>query len=164
MRLLPSRRHRTVTPAAGAALLALAGCMTPPPEPPAPREPAEVAAPAARTWDAVVDVLAERSLAVASMDRAGGFVRTEPVAVAMVRRGGPEWARCSTAFGVPLGPDKAVYSVTVRGDSARSTVRASVRWTRRSGDPADPEEVCTTANRWESAFEAAVKARAERAP
>jgi hypothetical protein len=82
----------------------------------------------------------------------------------VVKRGEPEWAVCSGMFGVALGPDRAVYNVLVRGDSARSTVKVTAQWTRRSADTPGGAEVCATTYRWESAFEADVKARAERVP
>ena len=110
-------------------LFVLTACVTTqaPAATPVPLVATEVAAPAARTWDAVIDVFAERNIPILSMDRSSGFVATDALVVR--KYSGGRLAQCGTVLGVPIAPSRATYSIVVRGDSARSTVKATVRWT-----------------------------------
>ena len=129
------------------------------PQPPTPAPATEIAASQARTWDAVVDLFAERNLPIRTMERASGFISTDRMVVNTDKA--TSWADCGKAFGGALRPDRATYSVLVRGDSTRSTARVSVRWTQ-GGHPDDPQMIeCTTRGSWEAELQAAIKARAE---
>ncbi|HET8624373.1 MAG TPA: hypothetical protein VFM14_12490, partial [Gemmatimonadales bacterium] len=70
-----------------------------------------------------------------------------------------EEADCGRFNGRRLLPTHAIYNVLVRGDSERSTVKATLRWTRITNDGT---ETCATLHRWEAALEERVKQRAER--
>jgi hypothetical protein len=126
------------------------------PLPPAPRDATHVSASAWQTWDAVVDLFAARSIPIRTIERASGFVATDELSV------GPEgrkWADCGKLNSVRLGPERAIYNVLVRGDSASSSVKATVRWTYSATKLGTIE--CSTSHAWEEGFEAEVKADAE---
>lgn len=139
--------------------LALIGCQTVPPPPPAPRTGTAVTAGTHRTWDAVIEVFAERNIPISNMERASGFISTDQLAVDP--QSGKAYADCGLIMGMPIPADRATYNVLVRGDSARSTVKVTVRFTQggRSNDPQLIE--CSTRGTWETEFEADVKRRAE---
>src|SRR5690242_4566928 len=111
-----SRMRRSVV-----ALVLLAACQMTPPAPPAPRSGMEVSASFGKTWSAVIDVFAERNIPIKTIDRASGLVVAEPQGVPTRTDG---LADCGTIIGRPIYPDHATWNVLVRGDSARSTVKA----------------------------------------
>lgn len=128
-----------------------------PPGPPIVRTATEVAAPVDRTWEAAVEVFANENIPIKTLDRSSGLIvaETQPVA----RQDG--LADCGTAFGTPLSPDAATWNLLVRGDSLRSTVKATVRFTHRLGAA---DEECGTRGVWETALERKLKAAAEAKP
>ena len=128
------------------------------PPPPAPRDATRVSASAGQTWDAVVDLFAVRNIPIRTIDRATGLVATDELSVGTEGR---QWADCGKLNSVLLGPDRATYSVLVRGDSATSSVKATVRWADSAAKPGVVR--CSTSHAWEEGFEAAVKTQAERA-
>jgi hypothetical protein len=72
-------------------------------------------------------------------------------------------------MGEPVTPTAAWWSASVRGDSTRSIVRATVKFTRTgmSRDPLDKNtvtETCSSYGTWEVNLEQAVAARAEGKP
>lgn len=144
-----------------ASLALLCGCMSAPPAPPAPRVATQVRAPFAKTWNAVIDVFAERNIPIKNMERASGFISTDELAVPVIQGHADSLADCGRVIGMPLPPDRATYNVLVRGDSTSSTAKVTVRWTQ-GGTPSDPKLIeCTTRGVWEAAFESDVKTRAE---
>jgi hypothetical protein len=126
------------------------------PLPPAPRDATHVHASAEQTWDAVVDLFAARDIPIRTSEHAFGFVATEDLPVGAEGR---TWADCGTLNSVHVGPEHAIYNVLVRGDSASSSVKATVRWTSMAAKSGMIE--CSTSHAWEEAFEAEVKAHAE---
>ena len=103
-------------------------CVPIPPEPPAPRTAMDVNASFAKTWEAAIDVFAERNISIKTLDRASGLIVAEPVKVGA---GGNEFADCGTdAMQVRQYPTDATWNLVVRGDSIKSTVRANVRFIR----------------------------------
>jgi hypothetical protein len=129
-----------------------------PPAPPSPRIATEVAASFGKTWDAVIDVFAEQNIAIRTMERASGFIAAEVSMVAgdsVAKENGHPYADCGKRGADLLMPTAAAYNVVVRGDSAKSTVRATVRFTNVSSTAE-----CSTRGVWETAFEAGVRARA----
>lgn len=137
--------------------LAAAACAgyQPPPSP-TPRDGTDISAPFGRTWDSVIDEFADRNIPIATIERASGLVATEQLTVGHEAR---EEADCGQLNGRRLFPTHAIYNVLVRGDSARSSVKATMRWARVTNDGS---ETCTTLHRWEAALEDRVKQRAER--
>lgn len=133
-------------------LVSLAACVTAPATAPE-RAATPVNASTGKTWDAVIDVFAERNIPIRNMERASGFIAAEPELVS--QKDGQAWADCGGALGVRLGAQRATYNVLVRGDSSHATVRATVLW-ERTGN-----QGCTTRGVWERDFESLVKARAE---
>ena len=143
-----------------AALFIVAGCMTPPAAPPPPRPAADIAAPVGKTWDAVIDEFAAQNIPIRTMERASGFIAADQLTVP--RQSQEKHADCGTDIGVALWPDRATYNVLVRGDSARSTVKVTVRWTTFGlvANNTTPIE-CSTTGLWEARAEGAIRDRAE---
>ena len=124
-----------------------------------PYEATAVSASAGRTWDAVVDMFASRGIPILAMDSDKGFIATDQVEVNVDRA--RKWAECGRRYFGSFGyyADRAIYNVFVRGDSAASTVKVTVRWTKDG--VADQTMKCRTTNVWESELEAAIKLGAE---
>jgi hypothetical protein len=143
-----------------------------PPAPAATRTAAVVAAPSSSTWEAVIDVFAERNIPIRTMERASGFIATEQLGVD--ERESLQWADCGRSI-TPLKwrrdkdgkkvevkefpPNRAIYNVLVRGDNTRSTVKVTVRWTYMGMYRGSTE--CTTKGIWEGEAESEIKRRAE---
>ena len=153
------------------ALVSLAGlslaCVQPgpvlSPAPASAREMKAVAAPFGRTWDAVIERFAEDNIPIRTLKRASGFVATESMTVPASMNEEADWADCGTApFIGRLYPTAASYNILVRGDGARSSVKASVRWTTAvRSDASTSTRECTTTGNWEAAVEEGIAARAE---
>lgn len=132
-------------------VLVMAGCVAS--LPPAPtRPPTAVAASFGATWNAVIDVFADRNIPIATIDRASGFIATEPLQVDGLD--GEKWAVCATSIGMVIPARTATYNVLVRGDSTAATVRATVTWQNASAS-------CVTKGTYESELETVVRALAE---
>lgn len=129
----------------------------------------EVRASFAKTWEAAVDVFAERNIPIKTVDRASGLIVAEVQAVSVKDSVG--LADCgSNALGIKLWPDVATWNLLVRGDSTRATVKANVRFvmvtgstrglfgTEQQGTVTD----CSTLGKWETDFETQLKAAAEK--
>ena len=99
-------------------LLALTGCtpvVTVPPPPPE-RLALGVQAPFDRTWEAVIDVFATRSIPIATLDRSSGLVMALPLTVTGTES--LKWANCPKVEGALSGytyyPHRADFNVLVR--------------------------------------------------
>lgn len=135
----------------------LSGCVVPaPPAPPTPRDAMAVGAGFGRTWDSAIDVFAERNIAIRTIDRASGLIVAEPMKV-----GSGAYADCGrTMWDVEIPPTDATWNLLVRGDSTRSTVKATVRFASTS--PAyGTSVVCSSRGTWETSLEERIKASAE---
>jgi hypothetical protein len=143
--------------------LSIAGCARYRPPPPAQeRAGTEVNASAGRTWDAVVELFAARNIAIRNMERVSGFIAAEPVSVGVQMTKADVLAHCGSVGELIYAPTNATYNVLVRGDSARAIVKVTVLWRRLL--PPEIHFDCTTFDRFEPMFEAAVKALAEGRP
>lgn len=141
----------------GTLILAACGQYVPP-TPPAPRAATRVSASLGRTWDAVVELFATRSIPIRTMERASGFIATEQLY--MTLDDSRRYADCgSPPPGATFYADRASYNVLVRGDSSSSTVLVTTHF-RESHDAGQ----CVSTGRWEREFETAVEARAEGRP
>lgn len=133
-----------------------------PPAPPAPRTATDVSASFNKTWEAVIDQFANENIPIRTVDKASGIIATEVLQVPTNLDG---VADCGRDMGVGLRPTHASYNVLVRGDSAKSTVRINVRWTRtgmaRGLSTATVTEECSTRSVWEPGIEAKIKTAAE---
>jgi hypothetical protein len=148
-----------------AATSILAGCAAAiPPVTRPERAAVPVAATFAKTWDASVDVFADKNIGVRTIDRSSGLIVADPVSVPTRPRDPRtplELADCGrNEFGYYEQPTNAIYNVRVRGDSARSTVLVTVRWTQASPSPSH-QIVCISTGVWEREFEKLVKEKAE---
>ena len=144
--------------------LAVVGCGAQAPAPPVPRADVTVVnASFNRTWDAVIDDFASQNVPIKTIDRTSGIVVAEVLSVAPDV--GKQWADCGTDMFRKLAPTSATYNVLVRGDSTKTTVRVTVRWTRvgmaRGLSTQTVAEECGTKAVWEPEFEARIKAAAE---
>jgi hypothetical protein len=128
-----------------------------PPAPPQPRDATSVDASLGETWDAVIDLFATRNIPIRTIERVSGIIATEGLSVDSAD--GVDWADCGRFGHRQIPANNAIYNVLVRGDSATSTVRATVRWGRRSLKLGDIE--CTSNYVWERGLEQGVKDRAE---
>jgi hypothetical protein len=158
---------RTVVACTG--LLFLAACAHyVPPGPAAPREGLTVAASFGRTWDAVIDEFAAKNIPIRTLERASGFIATdrlgvEPEIVGVGRELRDPRADCGyNSDHVPavIAPNQATYNIVVRGDSARSFVRVTVKWVHDGGLNGATYQ-CETTAQWESALEEYIRRRAE---
>lgn len=150
---------RVATAARVIVLIVTAGCVTyTPPKPPVPRHGTEVKATEARTWDAVIEVFADKNIPIRTMERASGFISTDPLAVGME---GATWADCGSTEVQAYTPNRATYNVLVRGDSTRATVKTTVRWTYTTIGKNPQLIECSTRGIWEAQMETEIKAQAE---
>ena len=145
--------------------LVAAGCAKwEPPAPPAPRTGMEVAAPAAKTWDAVIDVFSARNIPIKTLDRSSGFIAAEEMRVPSVEKRGTAspYADCGVFMKIPQSPTHANYNIRVKGDSTRSTVLVTVLW-KDLYDPTNGGTMqCSTKGPWETDAENEIKALAEK--
>jgi uncharacterized lipoprotein len=170
--------------------LALAACATmpagaptvTPPTGAAPvRTPTAVHASFSRTWNAVVDALAEQNIQIRVLDRSSGWVATEVLRVQTPPSQSRKWVDCGTMTTdtlatepdttgfhstghetVPNFPEQVEYDVVVHGDSAQATVHVAARWgSTYLGQWTSAVVECVTKGVWESEFENAVKRAAE---
>lgn len=123
-----------------------------------------VNAPFAKTWEAAVDVFAERNISIKTLDRASGLIVAEAVKVGSRNS---NLADCGKdAMGIAQYPTDATWNLLIRGDSLRSTVKANVRFIRVGMSRAalsteTVTEECSTRGVWETEFEQQLKVSAE---
>jgi len=172
----PTLRSRKVGPLPQRWLTLLAvgamigGCSTlyEPPAQPEPRATVEVAAPFERTWEAVIDLFASRSLPIRTIEKVSGLIVAEPLLTDLADR--QRWAHCGRVrdgFGRTheYYPTRADLNVLVReAGASRSTVRVTVRWLYDGPIVVNlPSQLeCVTRNVFEREWEGAIKADAER--
>jgi hypothetical protein len=162
------------------ALIVLACAVPKAPPLPTPRAPVEVNAAFGKTWNAVVDFLADNRIVVRTIDRESGLIVAEPVRYEY-KRGEQLPADCGNNIYGAVSPSEGTYSIIVRGDDVRSTVRADVRFRYIDPDPEDtlsgsfdidpdPEDTlsgsfdCSSTGIWERRLTDSVAARATRSP
>lgn len=134
----------------------LAGCASVPPRTyPAP-EPALISASFDRTWGAVIDHFAETAVPIRTIEKASGFIATEPLAVP--EQLGRSIADCGVTFtGIPWDVSRASYNVRVVGDSATSTVRVTAIFVAETGS-----DGCNSRGVYERDLLRFIKERAEK--
>lgn len=144
-----------------ACCLTLFACASVPPKPVVAREPTKINTPVDKAWAAAVDLFAARAVAIQAIDRSSGLIAAAPLRVEHVH-GDPTLYDCGKGF-VALNPARQViYNALVRGDSAASTIRVTARWLGEATiDGTVHTYECRSTGKWESDFEAAVKAQAE---
>jgi len=141
------------------AVTGCAGVWTPPEPLVAPRQPMRVEAPFARTWDAAIDVFADRTIPIRTIDRASGLIVAEPT---KVEAGQAELADCGLSpIGIEYAPTDANWNLIVRSDSTHSTVKATVRFLAVSQGVGATSIECTSRGVWETQLEERIKAAAE---
>lgn len=151
------------------ASIALTGCIATVPPAVAPaRSATTVSASFERTWTAAVDVFADKNVGIRTIDKSSGLIVGDPVRVTMEDEMKPHsLADCGGNDVLSVRrynqPKTATYNVRVRGDSTRSTVLVTVRWTGQVGKSSD-EVDCTSRGVWEGGFETAIAKKAENKP
>jgi hypothetical protein len=134
--------------------LTVTGCASLPPAP-APRPDTEINAPFSQTWDAVVDFFGRSSIPIKTIDRSSGIIAAEATRLA---GDNGKYAVCTNPLAhVPVIGGS--FNVLVRGDSARSIVRATAVWVGSQVSGMDIH--CVTTDVWEKDFESAIKQRSE---
>jgi hypothetical protein len=152
-------------------LLATSACARyHPPAPATSRDGTPVAASFGRTWDAVIDEFAKRNIPIRTIERASGFIATEMLTVPVEPNGDrvhPSDVKADCGWvhrGYGIFPTHAVYNIVVRGDSARSVVRVTPKWTHVDYVKYAPVTTdCSSSGLWESSLEEGIKGRAESA-
>jgi hypothetical protein len=143
----------------------LTACIRLPEPNAAPRPDSPISASASRTWDVVIDQLGERGIPLRAVEKASGFIATQPVALPPFSSEPAKWADCGTFASFRFAPTAVEYTFLIRGDSAHATVKSSARYllTKSDGASAPPTE-CVSNGAFEAAFDASVKQRAEAKP
>jgi hypothetical protein len=120
----------------GIIAVAVSGCVSGPgyvgPLPEQPRAGATIDAPLDRVWDAAIDWVGENNIAIRTLERASGFISTEPLYLG----GGfsaKQWADCGKWVNEEVGAREVQLNILVRGDSARATLRVQPRFTSTYG-------------------------------
>lgn len=136
-----------------------------PPAAPVPRQGTPVTASFGRTWDAVIDVFAERNIPIRTIERSSGFIATENLKTPYEPRSAKDRrdvkADCGHEGALVYTPTHAVYNIVVRGDSAHATVRATVAWVSIVDALKGETYECSTTGLWEGRVEADIRDRAE---
>lgn len=151
--------------------LLLGGCFppyVPPTVAPVSRVGTEVAASFGKVWDAVIDVFSERNIGIKTLDRSSGLIVAENASVRV--EDGKAWADCGTLPGASpksiavasLNPTIARYNILVRGDSTRTTVKATVQFSAPDMRPWAGTDECQSRGVWEQGIEEQITARAGR--
>jgi len=147
---------------AAIAIASMTGCVSLPEPASTPRSAELVAAPFARAWDAAIDQLADRGLAVRTVEPNAGFIATETITLPAFSSEPARWADCGTFAGFPFAPNAVDYTVFVRGDATGATIKASARY-RVLQLTEEPPTDCVSTGAFERSFEGEVKQRAEAA-
>jgi len=143
------------------ALILAAACAQTPPGPPAPHSAMDVAASFGRTWDASIDQFAQRTLPIKAIERASGFIATDLLSLDSTFYPVADCGKDND--GGAFVPTNATFNVLVRGDSAHSTVRVTVRWISVGNSGGGVKSViCSTRGVWETRVENQIKESAER--
>lgn len=152
-------------------LLLLVGCIpsyVPPTVVPVPRLGTEVAASFGKTWDAVIDVFSERNIGIKTLDRSSGLIVAENASVRVADA--KEWADCGTLPGAhpnsiaaaALNAKIARYNILVRGDSTRTTVKATVQFSAPDMRMWAQTDECQSRGVWERGVEEQISTRVQR--
>ena len=128
------------------------------------RAPTPVNASFAKSWNAVIDIFANQSIPIRTIDRSSGLIVTDQLYVS--QNDAIAWADCGTdPSGEKVAPAHATYNVVVRGDSARSSVRTTVRFADRySATGTLVAYDCVSRGVWETGMEATIRDMAEGHP
>jgi len=157
-------RRTTVLAVAFVAACGFTGYVPPPP--PTERLALQTAAPFDRTWDAVIDVFAQRNLAIATIDRSSGLIVASPLALR--RTDAITWAACGvwhegmSGSTVPIIASRAEFNVLVRTQAPGSMVRVSARWVAEAPNATGSTVVCQSRGVWEPSLEESIRAAAEK--
>jgi hypothetical protein len=133
--------------------IAIVACT--PPVAVAPNPASPINAGFSKSWNAVIDVLSEDNIPVKTLDKSSGFVAAE--LSTMSTDDLQKFTNCGGIMDMMVHSENfgvANYNILVRGDSTASTVKVTARFTHGGA-------LCETKNVFESAFQSAVKSRAE---
>lgn len=138
-------------------ICALAGCSQVPPRTYPSPEPAQIAASFERTWSAVIDHFAEKSVPIRTIEKASGIIVAEQLSVSSGY--GQVIADCGVnVVGVPWDVLSASYNVRVQGDSTKSTIRVTAMFRPEIASTYP----CNSRGAYERELMDFVKARAEK--
>jgi hypothetical protein len=122
-----------------------------------------------RTWDAVVEYVAERLLAIEVIDRSSGLLAvatragfsspTPPPKTTLLVVGDTAVANCGSQGTIRYGADQARYNILVRGDSTRSTVMVNAAF-KTPG--IETYRWCVSTGRFEEVLGERIRVRAQR--
>jgi len=128
-----------------------------------------VAASFSKTWDAVIDAFADKTVSLRTIDRTSGLIAADPVAVPYTLEDlefPNVLANCGKGNVTGLAPrfvppTIASYNVRVRGDNVVSTILVTVRRTTNASRTFEAGTLCSSTGLWEGQFETIVKTKAE---
>lgn len=123
--------------------LSLSACVTGPayvaPMPVENLPPFSIEAPADRVWDAVIDLFGANNLSIRTIERASGIIAGDQWYL-----GGGfsalQWADCGLEFNRPVEAQIMQLNVLVRGDSTRTLLSVSPRFSATLGSPPYAQE------------------------
>lgn len=138
-------------------ICSVAACSQVPPRTYPSPEPATISASFERTWSAVIDHFAEKSVPIRTIEKASGIIVAEQLSVSSGY--GQVIADCGmTAVGIPWDVLSASYNVRVQGDTVRSTIRVTAMFRPEIASTYP----CNSRGNYERELMDFVKARAEK--
>lgn len=138
------------------ALLALVGCASRPVAPPAPLVPVSVDASFDQTWATVIDIFAQQSIPIATIDKASGLIVSRNLSVHM--EDGLNWGDCGNSLLTNRWVTHGDFNVLVRPVGEGTSVRATASWTAWKDGRG---YACRTKGVWERRLQFAIKNAAE---
>jgi hypothetical protein len=107
-----------------------------------------------------LDQLADQGVAVRTVEKSGGFIATETIALPIFTTDPHKWADCGTFAGFRYAPTVVDYTVFVREASTGSLMKTSARC-RLTKSTGEGQTDCVSTGAFEESFDASVKQRAE---
>jgi len=142
------------------AIAGLSGCVTLPELSLARQAATPIDASLETTWQSALDQLTDQGVAIRTVEKSGGFIATETIALPMFTTDPHKWADCGTFAGFSYAPTAVDYTIFVRAASTGSLMKTSARYRLLKSAGEGPTD-CVSTGVFEESFVASVKRRAE---